>query len=176
MSYSGTRRLDHFVAGDGPLAVPGRRAQTVEQPHLYESTYVIAALDSKAGGSSRQPNFTAWPAPRCPHGSFARWAAGNCCAFGAPDDRPTITGVTYANGGASLTFTPPPVGPGHDPQLRLSTVLRRRHDHQLVQHDRRKHQPPDHRRQLPAGHHRLLTHRRPPRRHHRRLVPLAGMR
>jgi hypothetical protein len=29
-------------------------------------------------------NFTAVPAPRCPHGSFARWAASNCCAERSP--------------------------------------------------------------------------------------------
>lgn len=27
-----------------------------------------------------RPNVHRVPAPRCPHGSFARWAAHNCCA------------------------------------------------------------------------------------------------
>lgn len=30
-----------------------------------------------------QPNRTVLTVPRCPHGSFARWAARNCCAPGA---------------------------------------------------------------------------------------------
>lgn len=29
------------------------------------------------------------PAPRCPHGSFARWAAKNCCAPRPPRTRRT---------------------------------------------------------------------------------------
>ena len=31
-----------------------------------------------------QPNRTILPVERCPHGSFARWAASNCCS---PDGR-----------------------------------------------------------------------------------------
>jgi len=33
--------------------------------------------------SDPAPNVTRVHAPRCPHGSFARWAARNCCAPGA---------------------------------------------------------------------------------------------
>lgn len=44
----------------------------------------VHIVDDAAGDDEpdERPNFTRIPAPRCPHGSFTRWATRNCCARG----------------------------------------------------------------------------------------------
>lgn len=53
-----------------PRDAVGRFA-TAECPRVYALLDALAPLEGV-------PNHWAVPAPRCPHGHFARWAARNC--------------------------------------------------------------------------------------------------
>lgn len=61
-----------------PAGVPGGGRFA---PEACRTAYL--ALDALAARAAEPPaggNRILVPAPRCPHGSFARWAARNCCA------------------------------------------------------------------------------------------------
>lgn len=59
-----------------PAGVPeGGRFATRECPRVYALLDSLAPAEAREGTDGRYHRV---PAPRCPHGHFARWAARNC--------------------------------------------------------------------------------------------------
>lgn len=63
---------------DQPRDQAGRFA-TAECPRVYALLDTLTPPPPPGEGSEVfRPNYTAVPAPRCPHGHFMLWAAANC--------------------------------------------------------------------------------------------------
>lgn len=65
----------------------------------YEALDRLAHQVAEPVAPEERSSFIAVPAPRCPHGSFARWAARNCCAT-RPDATVTALGDAHPCTGA----------------------------------------------------------------------------
>lgn len=75
----------HLPGPDGQTRVVHVRGHVREVPAWLFETGPLPMLDRPSAAELPpldlpETSRVAVPAPRCPHGSFARWAARNCCA------------------------------------------------------------------------------------------------